>query len=246
MLRNKLSRLFGLILYSVLLLFGTVFGTVSEPAFASSSQNAEAQTRENDFLDACDCVKKRKFADAYSKLKVLADSNHAKSITLMGYLYEKGVGVEKDLNKAAQCYRKAAAQGLPQAESRMGHLLLNAETKLKKQSKSAAYWIQKAAKHNVSEAQATLGRLYYEGNHLPIRNSKAVRWLRKAADRGEEDAQRLLDQIPGVKAADARFHQAGAQYKANMDNLERSWQGYADVVKSVNAAASGGRVGNNP
>lgn len=236
---------YGAILYSVLLIIGTVFGTVSEPAFASSSHKEHAQKQENDFLDACECVKRHSFPEAHAKLKVLADTNHAKSITLMGYLYEKGVGVEQDLNKAAQCYTKAAAQGLPQAESRMGHLLLNAQIKLQTQTKSAEYWIRKAAKHNVSEAQATLGKLYYEGNHLPIKNSRAVRWLRKAADRGEEDALRLLEQIPGVKAADVRFHQAGAQYKQNMDNLERSWQGYADVVKSVNAAASE-HTGNNP
>lgn len=244
MSRKQHTRFQWLILYPVLVLCCTVFGTNVEPVVASTSHKAQSQKTENDFLDACECVKKRNFADAHAKLKVLVDQNHAKSMTLMGFLYERGLGVEKDLNKAAQYYKQAAAKGLPEAESRMGHLLLDSETKVQKQTKSAEYWIQKAANHGVTEAEATLGKLYYEGNHLPIKNSEAARWLRRAADKGHEDAQRMLDEIPALKADD-HFHQAGAQYKANMDNLERSWQGYADIVKSVNSAASE-HIGNNP
>jgi TPR repeat protein len=245
MSENKRARFLLLILYSVYLLLGAVLGSTCEPALASNSHKVQDQKTEADFLDACESVKKHNFADAHAKLNVLADKNHAKSMTLVGFLYERGLGVEKNVDKAAQYYEKAAAKGLPEAESRMGHLLLNSENKLQKQTKSATYWIQKAANHGVSEAEATLGKLYYEGNHLPIKNSEAVRWLRRAADKGHEDAQHMLDEIPALKAADERFHQTGAQYKANMDNLEKSWQGYADVVKSVNAI-NAEHVGNNP
>lgn len=225
----------------LVLTFGALYDTSTELAWASTSHSPQT---ESDFMDACESVKKRNFADAHAKLKVLADNNHAKSMTVVGLLYERGLGVEKDLDKAAQYYSKAAARGLPEAESRMGHLLLDSETKVQKQTKSATYWIQKAANHGVSEAQATLGKLYYQGNHLPVKNSQAARWLRKAADQGHDEAQRMLDEIPGLKAADDRFHQAGAQYKANMDNLEKSWQGYADIVKSVNAVTTE-HTGNN-
>ncbi len=236
---------FGLILFFILVICGAVSGAANQSALASNSKSVQRAKTESDFISACDCVKNKNYADAHAKLKVLADKNHAKSMTLVGMLYERGLGVEKNVDKAAEFYAKAAAKGLPEAESCMGHLLLKSEAKVEKQTKSAEFWIEKAAKHGVADAQATLGKWYYEGNHLPIRNSEAVRWLRQAADQGHVEAQQLLDKVPGVKAADDRFHQAGAQYKTNMDNLERSWQGYADIVKSVDSAAAAGRIGNN-
>jgi len=227
---------FALVLLAVPLFWGTANGINIQPAFATAPTTPDEH--EAHFNEACDCVKNRNFKDAHAKLKVLADKDHAKSLTLTGMLYERGLGVEKDVNKAAQYYAKAATKGLPEAESRLGHLLLDSENKIEKQTKSGAYWIEKAAQHGVSEAQATLGKLYYEGNHLPINNSEAVRWLRQAADQGHVEAANMLNKVPVLKDTNDRVHAAGNQYQANMNNLEKSWQGYADVVNSVNAAAS--------
>jgi hypothetical protein len=241
-------------LLSSTLIFGTMFclaphavqaANVTETTTTTKTKTKETTTatavnpeHEARFSEACDCVKKHNYKEAHAKLQALASKDHAKSITLMGLLYERGLGVEKDAAKAADCYKRAAEKGLPEAESRLGHLLLDTETTVQKDATSAEHWLQKAANHGVAEAQATLGKLYYEGNHLPIKNSEAVHWLRRAAEQGHVEAQQMLDKVPGLKEANDRFHAAGEQYRQGMGNLEKSWQGYADIVNSVNTAAS--------
>lgn len=228
------------ILIAVLLAGGTGSGITPYsvlPTHAKSPSKPSVD-HERNFGEACDAVKNRNFKHAHSKLQDGANQGHPKSLTLQGMLYERGLGVEKDVAKAAQCYKRAAQKGLPEAESRLGHLLLESGKAVQKDAQSATYWLEKSAQHGVAEAQATLGKLYYEGNHLPINNSEAVRWLRQAADQGHVEAQQMLNKIPVLKQANERFHSAGDQYATGMGNLEKSWQGYADIVNSVNQAAS--------
>lgn len=224
--------------FLTLLLVPFFFGIAAGSAPNAVSAQSNSPRHEANFSKACEHLKTNKFKDAHDKLKVLAGKNHAKSMTVLGLLYERGLGVEKDLNKAADYYKQAASKGLPEAESRLGHLLLESGDKIKKQSQSAEYWIERAAQHGVAEAQATLGRLYYEGNHLPINNSEAVRWLRQAASQGHYEAQNMLSNVPVLKSANDRFKQAGSQYQTGMGNLTKAWTGYADIVNSVNAAAT--------
>ncbi|HEU5359724.1 MAG TPA: tetratricopeptide repeat protein, partial [Candidatus Deferrimicrobiaceae bacterium] len=71
--------------------------------------------------------------------------------------YMKGEGVEKDVAKAEQWYRKAAEKGVADAQSTLGKMYRNGEG-VPKNSDEAAKWYRKAAEQGVSDAQSTLGK----------------------------------------------------------------------------------------
>lgn len=78
----------------------------------------------------------------------------------MGMFHEKGIVVERDVSKALNYYRQAAAQGLPEAQSRLGHLLLDIAGK---DSGEAIEWLERAAAQGEANAQATLRKLDKSG-----------------------------------------------------------------------------------
>lgn len=229
----------------ILLLLMACFGTAITTAVSASliwmapqAVHAAQVDHEKRFNDACQAIKGKKYKTAHHHLKKLDKANHGRGQTVLGLLYQKGVGVEKDLSKAVSFYQKAAAKGIPQAESLLGHLLLNAEDAVVTDSKGAIYWIEKAAEHGVEEAQLTLGKLYTEGKRLPINHSKAVHYLHDAAAQGNAEAQRMLDNIPQLNQAHQAMLAGGSQYQTGMNNLTKSWTGYADIVNNLNAASS--------
>lgn len=225
----------------LLLYFGTLITTAVSVSLIWITPQAvrAAQTEpEKRFDDACQAIKAKNYKTAHHHLKRLDKANHGRGQTLLGLLYEKGVGVEKNLSKAVSFYQKAAAKGIPQAESQLGHLLLNAEDAVVTDSNGAIYWIERAAEHGVEEAQLTLGKLYTEGKSLPINHSKAVHYLHDAAAQGNAEAQRMLDNIPQLNQAHQAMLAGGSQYQSGMNNLTKSWTGYADIVNNLNAASS--------
>lgn len=239
-MRYHRSRIFFKTTQSPVALLAVLLVLAVPDCFAPHAVSATQITEEHEvrFQSACEDLKHKHYREAHAKLRALADKEHAKSLTVMGLLYERGLGVEQDVEKAFDCYRKAAAKGLPEAESRMGHLVLLHGHKLKDKSKRPDEWLLKAAQHGVSEAQVTLGKLYYEGNHLPINHSEAVRWLRQAADQGHQEAQEMLSKIPALKEINEHFGQAGSAYGESLTTVQKSWVGYADVVNSINSASA--------
>jgi TPR repeat protein len=54
--------------------------------------------------------------------------------------------------------------------------------------KSAAYWLELAAKQNFTDAMHLLGCCYLEGNGLPKDDNLAIMWIAKAASLGHSIA----------------------------------------------------------
>ena len=218
--------------------------SLSSNAFAAD-ETLIASKHKNSYSGAIDEIHKRRYRRAHKHLKELAESGHAKSQTILGFLYEKGLGVEKDAEKAFSYYKKAAAQGLAEAESRIGHLLLDAGDAMKVDEQDAFSWLESAANQGVAEAQLTMGKLYREGKHVPLSNRKATIWLRKAADQGNDEARKMLEEIPGFEEAEVQTEKAeaglragGRGYEKGMGNITRSWTGYADIVNEIKEASA--------
>lgn len=227
------------------LLIGITFGiTITAATFASliwsapQAVCATSSVHDKRFEDACNAIKSKDYKTAHKHLRKLDKADHGRGQTVLGLLYEKGVGVEKDLSKAVSYYGKGAAKGIPEAESALGHLLLKMGDAVSTDSKGAVYWIERAAEHGVEEAQLTLGKLYTEGRRLPINHSKAVYYLHNAAAQGNDEAQRMLDNIPQLQQAHQAMLAGGDQYQSGVGNLTKSWTGYADIVNNLNAASS--------
>ena len=107
-------------------------------------------------------------------------------------MYQDGEAVPKDLNEAAQLFRKGADQGNAHAQVALGILYMTGHG-VAKDWKEAARWFRKAADQGDATGQFNLGSvLQLESGDSPQDLSEAARWYRKSADQGNAFAQQAL------------------------------------------------------
>ena len=115
-----------------------------------------------------------------------------KALGASGFL-ERGVGALKANNyaEAAEWFKKAADQGLANAQFNLGVAYLFGNG-VPRDYGQAAEWFRKAADQGYASAQYKLGRMYVNGDGVARDYGQAASWYRKAADQGDIDAQNNL------------------------------------------------------
>jgi hypothetical protein len=98
--------------------------------------------------------------------------------------------------QAFHWYKKAAAQGLRDAQNNVGTMYLNGEGTTQDFAQ-AFYWYQKAAAQGDVAAQFNLGLMYHHGLGTAQDDNQALYWYRKAAAQGDADAQNNLAVLEG-------------------------------------------------
>lgn len=106
-------------------------------------------------------------------------------------LYENGTGVERDLEQAAQWYRKAAEQGYHRGEHHLGRMY-HFGLGVPEDQALAARWLRRAADRGDAQAQGLLALLYLEGRGVPQNYQQAYLWASIAAT-GDAEAARRAD-----------------------------------------------------
>ena len=88
------------------------------------------------------------------------------------------------------------------------------------------------------KTQETLGLLYLRGDLVGVDHEKAVIWLRRAAAQVQE--HKKLAELPGGEQLEdaaakgrAALSQNGKDVSQGMNNIETSWEGFADLTKSM-------------
>lgn len=120
------------------------------------------------------------------------DTDDARSRFALGMLYEGGDGVTKDLDRAYRYYRRAASEGLVEAQLRLARLIL-VDTWSDKGPAEAAEWLQQASDSGNPDAAFQLALMSLEGwNESPPDMEEAVRLFRAAANEGHVQAQNNL------------------------------------------------------
>ena len=137
----------------------------------------------------------------------------------LGYLYENGLGTDKDPAHAVQLYQSAADHGYAEAQNLLGILYATGGDGLKEDDKQAIAWYQKAADQGFAKAQKNLGDIYFFGHGVDKDYKQAMTWYQKAADQGFAEAQFRLGYMYekglGTKASP---DDAIAQYKKAASN----------------------------
>ena len=113
-----------------------------------------------------------------------------------------GIGVSRNLEKAAKWFEKAASQGNVEAQFAMG-LMYSSDTfydryiekGANKDNKKAAEWYEKAAVQGHAGAMNNLAILYFYAKGVPFNKDKAIELWQKAADLGKEVAKENLKQL---------------------------------------------------
>ncbi|RTZ58598.1 MAG: hypothetical protein DSZ33_05665 [Gammaproteobacteria bacterium] len=99
-------------------------------------------------------------------------------MTAERYFY--GVGIRRNIAKAAHWYTVSASKGYPEAQSSLGVLYATGNG-VEKDVDKAVFWFQKAADQGVAEAQYHLGLSYLLGKGNPIDLDEGKDWIREAA-----------------------------------------------------------------
>jgi TPR repeat protein len=142
-------------------------------------------------------------------------------------------------------YRKAAEQGLADAQHALGVCYANG-LGVAKDEAEAVKWYRKAAEQGNASAQGAIGRCYANGRGVVKNESEAAKWYSKAAEQGDAWAQCALgvcyDNGQGVAKDGAEavqwYRKAAEQEDAGAQlNLGLCYANGRGVVKNESEAA---------
>ena len=110
-------------------------------------------------------------------------------------LYEKGVGVTRDLPAAMGWYVKAATAGNARAMHNLAVMHAEGSIGGKPDYATAAEWFRKAGQFGVRDSQFNLGILYARGLGVPQDLGQSWLWFSLAAQQGDADAGHKRDDV---------------------------------------------------
>jgi len=123
------------------------------------------------------------YAGAHAVWLPLARRGDVEAQYRLGWMYETGLGTEKNPFHAAKWYRQAAAQGHASAQYNLA-IMYTQGRGMPRDDASAAIYLGKAAVLGHSKAQYDLAVLYQYGRGVAQDISKARYWFHRAAASG--------------------------------------------------------------
>lgn len=118
--------------------------------------------------------------------EAIAKKGDARAMAMLGLFYQKGLGVEADLNKAVEWYADAADKNNIDAQYSLAEIYLSGELG-EADPERGRFWLLKAAGQGKPEAEHRLGLL--AASETPPDWTEAVERFRKAAEQGYADSQ---------------------------------------------------------
>ncbi|HWT29984.1 MAG TPA: SEL1-like repeat protein, partial [Propylenella sp.] len=129
----------------------------------------------------------------------------------LGSIYEKGLGVTKDLAVAQDWYRRAADAGNVKAMHNLAVLYAEGAGGKPDLEKAAALF-RKAAEHGVRDSQFNLAILHARGLGVPQDMLEAYKWFAIAASSGDAESVKRRDIVAAaLSEADLAKGQAAAE-----------------------------------
>lgn len=134
---------------------------------------------------------KKDYETAFSYYCQAAAEGDIAGIYAMATAYRWGHGVETDVEKAVELYKKSAEYGYSPAQFELAEIFASDEIE-KRDMQRALFWYEKSAEQGYARAQEQLAFCYEEGDGVEQSDEKAVYWLEKAANQGLDFSQYLL------------------------------------------------------
>ena len=126
----------------------------------------------------------KKYPEAAILLHKSAELGNPSAQNSLGYMYRKGLGVQKNDTIAVEWYRRAAEQGHAEAQFSLGYMY-STGSGIPKSIPYAIEWYRRSAEQGYVTAQYNLGYLYETTERdLP----EARIWYQMAAEQGHERA----------------------------------------------------------
>lgn len=140
--------------------------------------------------------------------------------------FERGIGVDRDLDMAFHHYENAAIAGYPSSTINYARILLTGRYGTKPDPDKARFWAAKAieglerkARDGSASSAKTLGRIYRDGEFLHADRMMAEDWFLRSAELGDAGAMHdlghlLLSSAPDTDAAEGlKWLRLGAKAK---------------------------------
>ena len=145
-------------------------------------------------------------AEGVKWLRKAAEQGHAEAQIELAKCYLRGEGVKSDWNEAYKWGKMAAESGNARAMFEFYRHLSRDEE-----------WLRKAAEKGYAEAQRTLGvKYHYAAKGYPLDLTEAVKWYTLAAEQGDREAKKSLDELKGEVAAQEEAEQGDAETQYRM------------------------------
>jgi localization factor PodJL len=132
----------------------------------------------------------------------------------LGAMYERGIGVQKDLPQAKGWYERAAKGGNRKAMHNLAVLFADG-VGIGQSFQQAAQWFRQGAEHGLSDSQYNLAILLERGMGADKNLSEAAKWYAIAASQGDTGATEKLEALKKVLSASdvAMALEAARQFK---------------------------------
>lgn len=184
---------FGYVRQSVLTVL--LLMALIQPAIAESQRKASTLHLRSDTVSV-------------DRLTSLADSGDPEAQYLLGTLYEGGLEIEQNYERATKLYSESAQQGFVKAQYHLA-LLYEIGEGVGRDFGRAAEWHRQAADRGFAPAQNSLARLYLRGLGVEQDAFQAHMWSSLAAAGGFERATSNREK---------------AALQLSSDQLDRSWK----------------------
>ena len=121
-----------------------------------------------------------------------AEQGNADAQAILWYCYKIGMGVSEDEEKAAKWYGKVLENKAGSSTVRIRWIKCLYGDRKKKESIQK---LTRGAEQGDSICQCELAKRYYLGDGVPQDEKKAVEWFTKAAEQGNGDARKALEEF---------------------------------------------------
>ncbi|RAP26348.1 hypothetical protein DID78_06850 [Candidatus Marinamargulisbacteria bacterium SCGC AG-343-D04] len=144
-----------------------------------------------------DCIERNDHINPVKSGTKDAEQGNSQVQNALGWMYQHGKGVEKDLNEALRLYLLAADKGEANAQNNLACMLRDGKG-VDQDLNEAIRLYTLAAKQGDKDAQYNLGNMYRQGKGVDPdmseeeRMKEAVKWYILAADQGFSGAQNNL------------------------------------------------------
>lgn len=160
------------------------------------------------------------YKKAFDYATIAAEDDECGGYLVLGSLYLNGWGVEKNVNKALENYKMAAALGDETAMNQIGIIYMGSE-EFEANLEQSFYWFNEAAKKGSDVGMYNLGCCYRDGFGIKADVEQAAEWFKKSAELGYVDAMVEL----------------GEYYQAILVDFEKSKMWYLKAAELGNAKA---------